>query len=70
MTTSHDPKPMHWLATCAKGLEHLLSEELRELGVESPKAGLASVSFDASLALAQRVALRMLCSKRRAAGMA
>lgn len=46
-----------WIATCPKGLEELLRDELMELGAESVTMKLTSVSFDGDLALAYRVCL-------------
>jgi 23S rRNA (guanine2445-N2)-methyltransferase / 23S rRNA (guanine2069-N7)-methyltransferase len=44
-------------ATCAKGLEYLLVDELRELGAQQPREALAGVHFEGDLALAYRVCL-------------
>ncbi|MCF7980509.1 MAG: bifunctional 23S rRNA (guanine(2069)-N(7))-methyltransferase RlmK/23S rRNA (guanine(2445)-N(2))-methyltransferase RlmL [Pseudomonadales bacterium] len=46
-----------WLATCPKGLEELLAEELLELGAEQVKQTIAAVHFKGPLTLAYRVCL-------------
>jgi 23S rRNA (guanine2445-N2)-methyltransferase / 23S rRNA (guanine2069-N7)-methyltransferase len=46
-----------FFATCAKGLEYLLVDELRALGAQDPREALAGVHFDADLPLAYRACL-------------
>ncbi len=46
-----------WLATCPKGLEQLLVQELQQLGAESVKETVAAVHFTGSRELAYRVCL-------------
>jgi 23S rRNA (guanine2445-N2)-methyltransferase / 23S rRNA (guanine2069-N7)-methyltransferase len=46
-----------WLATCPKGLELLLAEELQALGANEVKETLAAVHFKGSLGLAYRACL-------------
>ena len=46
-----------WLATCPKGLEQLLAQELQQLGAESVKETVAAVHFTGSRELAYRVCL-------------
>lgn len=46
-----------WLATCPKGLELLLSEELIAMGAEGVKETVAAVYFNGSLELAYRACL-------------
>ena len=47
----------NWLATCPKGLELLLAEELRAMGAEGVKETVAAVHFQGSLELAYRACL-------------
>ncbi len=44
-------------ATCPKGLEYLLRDELRELGAEDAREALAGVHFSGTLELAYRACL-------------
>jgi 23S rRNA (guanine2445-N2)-methyltransferase / 23S rRNA (guanine2069-N7)-methyltransferase len=46
-----------WLATCPKGLEMLLAEEMTALGASSVKETVAAVHFEGSLELAYRACL-------------
>ena len=46
-----------WLATCPKGLELLLAEELQALGATGLKETVAAVHFEGSLELAYRACL-------------
>ena len=46
-----------WFATCAKGLEYLLVDELRALGAQDVHEALAGVRFEGDLALAYRACL-------------
>ena len=46
-----------WLATCPKGLEQLLAQELQALGAESTKETVAAVHFDGTRELAYRACL-------------
>lgn len=46
-----------WLATCPKGLEQLLAQELQALGAESTRETVAAVHFDGPLELAYRACL-------------
>lgn len=46
-----------WLATCPKGLELLLANELQELGATGVKETVAAVHFEGSLELAYRACL-------------
>lgn len=48
---------LNLFATCPKGLELLLVEELRQLGAHDPKEKLAGVTFSGDLALAYRACL-------------
>ncbi|GMG88309.1 bifunctional 23S rRNA (guanine(2069)-N(7))-methyltransferase RlmK/23S rRNA (guanine(2445)-N(2))-methyltransferase RlmL [Biformimicrobium ophioploci] len=48
---------MNWIATCPKGLENLLFNELQQLGVTGAKERVASVEFVAPLEMAYRVCL-------------
>jgi len=47
----------NWLATCPKGLELLLAEELQAMGAEGVKETVAAVHFQGSLELAYRACL-------------
>ncbi len=47
----------NWLATCPKGLELLLAEELQAMGAEGVKETVAAVRFQGSLELAYRACL-------------
>ncbi|MCI1710220.1 MAG: bifunctional 23S rRNA (guanine(2069)-N(7))-methyltransferase RlmK/23S rRNA (guanine(2445)-N(2))-methyltransferase RlmL [Chiayiivirga sp.] len=49
--------PRRWFATCAKGLEYLLVDELRELGAGEVREALAGVHFSGDLATAYRACL-------------
>ena len=55
MTQAHEHKD--WLATCPKGLELLLAEELQGLGAVGCKETVAAVHFQGSLELAYRACL-------------
>ena len=46
-----------WLATCPKGLEQLLAQELLALGAESTKETVAAVHFVGTRELAYRACL-------------
>lgn len=46
-----------WLATCPKGLEQLLAEELQGLGADAVKQTVAAVHFQGDLELAYRACL-------------
>ena len=46
-----------WLATCPKGLEQLLAQELLALGAESTKETVAAVHFIGTRELAYRACL-------------
>lgn len=50
-------KTQPWFASCPRGLEGLLLEELRQLGADKPRETVAGCSFDGPLAVAYRVAL-------------
>ena len=45
------------LATCPKGLEELLADELRALGAEVDRSTVAGVHFHADMATAYRACL-------------
>ncbi|TDR38739.1 23S rRNA m(2)G-2445 methyltransferase [Tahibacter aquaticus] len=49
--------PLKLFATCPKGLEYLLRDELAELGALQPREALAGVYFSGDLALAYKVCL-------------
>jgi 23S rRNA (guanine2445-N2)-methyltransferase / 23S rRNA (guanine2069-N7)-methyltransferase len=49
--------PSRYFATCAKGLEYLLVDELAALGAINPREALAGVHFEGDLALAYRACL-------------
>ncbi len=49
--------PRRWFATCAKGLEYLLVDELCELGAGEVREALAGVHFSGDLAIAYRACL-------------
>ncbi|MDT8894081.1 bifunctional 23S rRNA (guanine(2069)-N(7))-methyltransferase RlmK/23S rRNA (guanine(2445)-N(2))-methyltransferase RlmL [Halomonas sp. I1] len=57
MTDRQSAAPGAYLATCPKGLEALLAEELAALGAEPVKTTVAGVYFQAELADAYRVCL-------------
>ena len=46
-----------WFATCAKGIEYLLVDELRALGADEVREALAGVHFEGDLALGYRACL-------------
>ncbi|MGB2054670.1 MAG: 23S rRNA (guanine(2445)-N(2))/(guanine(2069)-N(7))-methyltransferase, partial [Porticoccaceae bacterium] len=46
-----------WLATCPKGLELLLANELRDLGATAVKETVAAVHFEGALDVAYRTCL-------------
>ena len=48
---SQDPPQTDWLATCPKGLELLLAEELQAIGAEGIKETVAAVRFKGSMAV-------------------
>lgn len=50
-------KTQPWFASCPRGLESLLLDELRQLGAEDARETVAGCSFTAPLAVAYRVAL-------------
>ncbi len=50
-------KTQPWFASCPRGLESLLLDELRQLGAEDSRETVAGCSFEAPLAVAYRVAL-------------
>ncbi len=50
-------KTQPWFASCPRGLESLLLEELRQLGADGVRETVAGCSFEAPLAVAYRVAL-------------
>ncbi len=49
--------PLHFFATCPKGIEALLADELRALGAEAIKETRAGVAFEGTLATAYRACL-------------
>lgn len=49
--------PRKFFATCAKGLEYLLVDELRALGAHEPREALAGVNFEGDLRIAYRACL-------------
>jgi 23S rRNA (guanine2445-N2)-methyltransferase / 23S rRNA (guanine2069-N7)-methyltransferase len=55
--TDPSPRPARWFATCAKGLEYLLVDELAALGAHSPREALAGVHFEGDLGTAYRACL-------------
>ncbi|WP_447555765.1 bifunctional 23S rRNA (guanine(2069)-N(7))-methyltransferase RlmK/23S rRNA (guanine(2445)-N(2))-methyltransferase RlmL [Vreelandella sp. EE22] len=57
MTESSQHDPLAFLATCPKGIEGLLMEELSSLGAGACKATVAGVYFNADLAIAYRACL-------------
>ncbi|MBB3191551.1 bifunctional 23S rRNA (guanine(2069)-N(7))-methyltransferase RlmK/23S rRNA (guanine(2445)-N(2))-methyltransferase RlmL [Halomonas cerina] len=57
MTDIHASVPLAFLATCPKGIELLLADELARLGAEPGKTTVAGVHFRASLACAYRICL-------------
>ena len=46
-----------FFATCPKGIESLLADELRQLGAEAVKETRAGVSFEGALAIGYRACL-------------
>ncbi len=50
-------KTQPWFASCPRGLESLLLDELRQLGADEARETVAGCSFEAPLAVAYRVAL-------------
>ncbi|MGB0449926.1 MAG: bifunctional 23S rRNA (guanine(2069)-N(7))-methyltransferase RlmK/23S rRNA (guanine(2445)-N(2))-methyltransferase RlmL [Porticoccaceae bacterium] len=54
---SSDSLDQAWLATCPKGLEQLLAQELQALGAESTKETVAAVHFNGPRELAYRACL-------------
>ena len=54
---SSDSLDQAWLATCPKGLEQLLAQELEALGAESTKETVAAVHFQGTRELAYRACL-------------
>ena len=54
---SSDSLDQSWLATCPKGLEQLLAQELQDLGAESTKETVAAVHFNGPRELAYRACL-------------
>ena len=54
---SSDSLDQSWLATCPKGLEQLLAQELQDLGAESTKETVAAVHFNGTRELAYRACL-------------
>ncbi len=54
----------NWLATCPKGLELLLAEELQAMGAEGVKETVAAVHFQGSLELAYRACLWLRLANR------
>ncbi len=57
MSESPQRETSAYLATCPRGLEELLSDELRALGAEPHKTTVAGVHFQADLATAYRACL-------------
>ncbi len=57
MTESSQTAPLNLLATCPKGIEGLLADELSALGAEPGKTTVAGVYFSANLATAYRICL-------------
>lgn len=49
--------PLQFFATCAKGLEYLLVDELRDLGAHAPREALAGVAFQGTLETGYRACL-------------
>lgn len=49
---------MRFFASCAKGLEYLLVEELRDLGAGSPREALSGVGFEAEIDVALAVLMQ------------
>lgn len=56
MTTHHDA-PLRFFATCAKGIEYLLVDELRNLGATDVREVLAGVAFEGTLDTGYRACL-------------
>ena len=54
---SQDPPQTDWLATCPKGLELLLAEELQAIGAEGIKETVAAVRFKGSMEVGYRACL-------------
>jgi 23S rRNA (guanine2445-N2)-methyltransferase / 23S rRNA (guanine2069-N7)-methyltransferase len=54
---SQVPSQTDWLATCPKGLELLLAEELQAIGAEAIKETVAAVTFKGSMEVAYRACL-------------
>ena len=54
---SFNAKQLDWLATCPKGMEQLLADELESIGAAQIKQTVAAVYFQGSQALAYRVCL-------------
>lgn len=54
---SQDPPQTDWLATCPKGLELLLAEELQGIGAEGIKETVAAVHFKGSMEVGYRACL-------------
>ena len=57
MTELSQTAPLNLLATCPKGIEGLLADELTALGAEPGKTTVAGVYFSADQATAYRVCL-------------
>jgi len=57
MTESSQTAPLNLLATCPKGIEGLLADELSALGAEPGKTTVAGVYFSAKLETAYRICL-------------
>ena len=55
--TDAAPAAARWFATCAKGLEYLLVDELRALGAGAAHEALAGVHFEGGLSTAYRACL-------------
>lgn len=54
---SQVPSQTDWLATCPKGLELLLAEELQAIGAQAIKETVAAVTFKGSMEVAYRACL-------------
>ena len=64
MTEITESAPSAFFATCAKGLEPILVQELEQLGAELVKPALAGAHFHGTIATAQTACLWSRCASR------
>ena len=57
MQATSNPTELDWTATCPKGMESLLADEIQNLGAQSVKQTVAAVNFKGDLEHAYRVCL-------------